>query len=244
MRPIRDQESIGAGVISPSAMRETIAQLVRRVFRAHAASDIHRTACQEFRPFRGAPPEHQPLPFRAALLGLEMATDDGVDAVRANKDVRAHSLAAYSRLRVGEVRNHPALVLHETLQPEAGAHRAGTEFGDDFVVDRLLQTAAMDRELRIVETGVDATQFGPHLLAKSADVVKFLGADAGGVEPGQEIERSEFLDGVRENVDADTDLPDLGGLFENDAFDAPPMKHEREGQSTEARTRNEHFHGS
>ena len=31
MRPIRDQESIGAGVISPSAMRETIAQLVRRV---------------------------------------------------------------------------------------------------------------------------------------------------------------------------------------------------------------------
>ena len=29
MRPIRDQESIGAGVISPSAMRETIAQTLQ-----------------------------------------------------------------------------------------------------------------------------------------------------------------------------------------------------------------------
>ena len=31
MRPVRDQELTGAGVISPSAMRETIAQLVRRL---------------------------------------------------------------------------------------------------------------------------------------------------------------------------------------------------------------------
>ena len=148
-----------------------------------------------------------------------------------------------SGLGVGEMRDDAALVLHETLQPEAGAHRAGTEFGDDFVVDHLLQTAAMDRELRIVEAGVHAAQFGPHLLAEPADVVQFLGADADGVELGQEIERGELLDGVRQNVDADADLPDLGGLFENDAFDAPPMKHERERQSAEARARNEHFHG-
>ena len=32
MRPVRDQESMGGGVISPSATRETIAQLVRREF--------------------------------------------------------------------------------------------------------------------------------------------------------------------------------------------------------------------
>ena len=31
MRPTRDQESTGGGVISPSAMREAIAQFVRRV---------------------------------------------------------------------------------------------------------------------------------------------------------------------------------------------------------------------
>ena len=126
-----------------------------------------------------------------------MATDDGVDAVRADEHVGAHSLAAQTGLRVREMRNDAALVLHEALQPHAGAHRAGTEFGDDFVVDHLLQTAAMDRELRIVEAGVDAAQFGPHLLAEPADVVKFLGADADGVELGQEIERGELLDGVR-----------------------------------------------
>ena len=30
MRPTRDQESVGGGVIAPSATRETIAQLVSR----------------------------------------------------------------------------------------------------------------------------------------------------------------------------------------------------------------------
>ena len=73
--------------------------------------------------------------------------------------------------------------------------------------------------------------------------MQLLGADADGVELGQEIERGELLDGVGENVNADADLSDLGGLFENDAFDATPMKHERQRQPADASARNEHFHG-
>ena len=62
-----------------------------------------------------------------------------MNAVRADEHVGAHCLAAQSGLCVGEMRDHSALVLHEALQPEPRAHRAGTEFGDHFVVDRLLQ---------------------------------------------------------------------------------------------------------
>jgi hypothetical protein len=168
MRPTRDQESIGAGVISPSAMRETIAQLVRRVsgyLRAHAARDNHRAASQELRPFPGAAPEHEALPFRTTLLGVEMTAHHGMDAIGADEHIGAHGLAAEPRLGVREMRDDPALVLHEALQPEPRAHRAGTEFRDDFVVDHLLQAATMDRELRIVEAGVHTALLRPHLLA-------------------------------------------------------------------------------
>jgi hypothetical protein len=112
------------------------------------------------------------------------------------------------------MRDDAALVLDEALQLQAGAYRAGPHFGEHFVVDDFLQLPAMDRELRKVEAGVRAALFAPHLLAKPADVVQFLGADACGVELRQQVERSELLDRMRQNVDADPDLPDLGRLFE------------------------------
>ena len=144
-----------------------------------------------------------------------MTTRDGVDAVRADEHVAAHGFAAQPELGVSEMCDDAALVLDEALQLQAGAYRAGTKFGDHFVVDHFLQPAAMDRELRKVEAGVRAALFAPHLLTKPADVVQFLGADARSVELRQQVERSELLDGVRQNVDADPDLPDLGRLFEN-----------------------------
>ena len=73
-----------------------------------------------------------------------MATNDGVDAVRADEHVAAHGFAAQPELRVGEMRHDAALVLDEALQLHAGAHGAGTEFGDNGVVDHFLQPAAMD----------------------------------------------------------------------------------------------------
>ena len=170
-----------------------------------------------------------------------MTTHHGMDAIGADEHVGAHGLAAHAGLGVREMRDDPALVLHEPLQPEPRAHCAGTESRNHFVVDHLLQTAAMDRELRIVEARVQPTQLGPHLLPKPADVMQFLGADADGVKLGQKIERGQLLDGVGQNVDADADFPDLGSLFVNDALDAPPVKHERKRQSAEARACDEHF---
>ncbi len=146
----RDDRPVGEAFVGRRARRDR----VERDLRAHAAGDIHRTAAQELRPFRCAAPEHQPLPFRATLFRVEMTAHHGVDAVGADEHVGAHGLAAHSGLGVGEMRDDPALVLHEPLQPEPRAHRAGTESRDDFVVDHLLQPAAMNRELRIVEAGV------------------------------------------------------------------------------------------
>src|SRR5580698_1801836 len=49
---------------------------------------------------------------------------------------------------------------------------------------------------------------------------------------------------MRQNVDANADLPDLGRLFENNRFNAAPMKHKRKCQSANAGARDERLHGS
>ena len=240
IRDARNDRPVGEARLRRRAWRDR----VERDFRAHAAGDVHRPASQELRPFRGAAPEHQPLPTRAPLFRIEVATHDGMDAVRADEHVAAHGLAHQPEPGVREMGDDAAFVLDEALQLQAGAYRAGAKFGDHLVVDHFLQPAAMDRELRKVEAGVRAALFAPHLLTKPADIVQFPGADAHGVELRHEVERREFLDGVRQNVDADPELPDLGRLFENDKVNAAPMKHERQRQSADASARDERLHGS
>src|ERR1700722_53943 len=58
------------------------------------------------------------------------------------------------------------------------------------------------------------------------------------------LPKTRFQLSVRQNVDADPDLADLGRLFENDRFNTAPMKHQRKRQSADAGARNEHLHGS
>ena len=167
-----------------------------------------------------------------------------MDAVGADQHVAAHGLAAQSRFGVAEMRDDAALVLQESLQPQPRADRAGAEFGDHRVVDQLLQPAAMDRELRIVEAGVGAAQFAPHLLPEPADIVQLLGADPRRVERRQQAERGKLLDRVRQDVDADADLADLRRLLADDGLDAAPMQHQRERQPADPGPGDDRLHGA
>ena len=85
---------------------------------------------------------------------MEMATNHGVYAVRADEHVAAYGFAVQPELRVGEMRHDAALVLDEALQLQAGAYSEGPQSGDDRVVDHFLQPATVNRELRKVEADV------------------------------------------------------------------------------------------
>ena len=97
------------------------------------------------------------------------------------------------------------------------------------LIDHALQPAAMDRELRHVEAGVGAAQLAPDLLAEAVDVEQLVGADRDRVEPLQQAELLQLLDGVRQRVDADAELADAVGLLVDLAVDAARMQHQRGG---------------
>ena len=171
-----------------------------------------------------------------------MTSCDGVDAVRCDERLAANRLARGAEPRVREMRGDAAFVLKEPGETHARPNRVGAEFGDDGVVYDLLQPPAMNRELRVFEARIGASRLAPDLLAEPIDVNQFLGADGDRVERGQETEHREFLDRVRQGVDADADLADLARLFVDDGLDAALVQHQRQGQSADAAARDEDGH--
>ena len=118
--------------------------------------------------------------------------------------------------------------------PETRAHR---------LVDHPLQPAAMDRELRNVIAGVESARLAPDLLPEAVGVEQLVGADRDRVEAVEEAELGQFLDRVRQRVDADAELADRVRLLENLAIDAARVQHQRRHQTADACSRDDDLHG-
>ena len=61
-----------------------------------------------------------------------------------------------------------------------------------------LQLAAMDRELRHVEAGIEAAQLAPDRRAEAVHVDQLMSAHADGIKGGQEPERGQLTNGMRQ----------------------------------------------
>ena len=72
----------------------------------------------------------------------------------------------------------------------------------DGLVDDSLQPSAMDGKLRKLVACVSTTQLPPDFLTEAVSLEEFVGADADHVEPAEQIALGQFLDGVRQGVDA------------------------------------------
>ena len=91
--------------------------------------------------------------------------------------------------------------------------------GPDRLIDRALKAAAMDGKLRHLVTGIEAARLAPDLLAEPIGVEQLEGADRDGIEPLEQTEFGQFLDGMRQRVDADAELADDVGLLVELAVD-------------------------
>src|ERR1044072_4020518 len=110
------------------------------------------------------------------------------------------------------------------------------------LIDHALQPAAVDRELRYVEPCVRAAQLAPDLLPEPVHVEQLVGADRDRIEPLQQAQLLQLLDGVRQRVDADAELADAVGLLVDLAVDAARMQHQRGGQPAHASADNDGLH--
>jgi hypothetical protein len=120
---------------------------------------------------------------------------------------------------------------------------AFAEFSRNRPVDDGLQPAPVDRELRHIETRIHAARLPPDLLAEAVHVDELFRADGHAVERLQQIQRRQFADRMRQRVDADAKLADLGGLFEDFGLDAAPFQHQRQRQSAHTSACDQYLHG-
>src|SRR5688572_7143420 len=105
-----------------------------------------------------------------------------------------------------------------------------------------MQLAAMNADLRCVVAGVEAAQLLPHGLAEAIGVDELARSYAGGIQGRQQAERREFLDGVRQHVDADAKLAQLARLLVDFNLDANVMQRERRSQAADAGAGNNDLH--
>ena len=101
----------------------------------------------------------------------------------------------------------------------------------------------MDRELRHVVARVEAARLAPDLLAEAVGVDQFVGADRDRVEPLKQPELLQFLDRVRQRVDADAELAHALGLLEQLAVDAARMQHQSRGETANSAADDDDLHG-
>src|SRR4051812_30938355 len=121
----------------------------------------------------------------------------------------------------------------ETLVAEPRARR---------LIDDALQAAAMDRELRHVVAGIEPARLAPDLLPEAIGVEQLAGTDRDRVEPLQQPELLELLDGMRQRIDTDAKLADAVGLLVDLAIDAAGMQHQRGRQPAHSSADNDRLH--
>src|SRR6478752_361700 len=156
-----------------------------------------------------------------------------MNAVGADQNVAACGCAVRA-VAAEEITCDAAFVLRERAEPVSAVDAGFPEACARGLVDDRLQTAAMDRELRIFETSISAARLAPDLLADAVHIEELVSPDSDLVELREQPELRQLLDRVRQRVDTDAEFAHAVGLLENLAVDAPGMQHERRGKPANA----------
>jgi hypothetical protein len=99
-----------------------------------------------------------------------------------------------------------------------------------------LQVGAVDRQLRRVVAGPASGRLAVDVLAEAVEERRLARDDGDALELGEDAERCERRAGVRQDVDADAERPDLGRRFVDSARDVRAVKCQRERQAADAGT--------
>src|SRR5262249_23862365 len=175
------------------------------------------------RPVAAAAPHPRAVPARRALTRIERVAHQRMNAVGADQHVAARSRPMRA-MAVEEVGAHAAFVLAKMPQAMAGGGARLAVPGAQRLVDGRLQPATMDGELRHLVARIGAAQLAPDLLPEAVGVEQLVGSDPHGVEAIEQPQLLQFLDRMRQRVDADAELANGVRLLVDLAVDPAGMK--------------------
>ncbi len=115
-----------------------------------------------------------------------------------------------------------------------GPHGTGPEPVGDRVEEQSLQLAAVDRELRDGEAGIEPAGLAKDVAPVRRLVDQLARADADHVELIEESEAGEMPDRVRQDVDADAQLAHLAGALVDRRREALLVQRECEREPADA----------
>src|SRR5690606_14468266 len=163
-------------------------------------------------PDRATAPEHHAVPDRRPLIGIKLRTDIRMDSVSADEQV-ARKLGAAAPVR--NLDCDAAIRLSERLHRASRSNGTGTQLLDHGLVDEAEEPSAMDTDLGMVVACFDAAQLLPDDLPEAVGIEKLACPDASRFERWLQSQAGEFLDRMRQHVDADTEFTDLARPFEH-----------------------------
>jgi hypothetical protein len=105
-----------------------------------------------------------------------------VDSVGADQNVGARGRAVRA-VAAKKISGDSAFVLRVRAEPVTGVNAGFAELRADGLLDHRLQSAAVNRELRIFEASIGAARLAPDLLADAVHIEKFVGPDSDLIEP-------------------------------------------------------------
>ena len=206
----RDRRILGSYIDNPVHQLPAVGlrrrNRVEHEFAAKSAANCHGGSIAPGFAERRTPPHGNAVPAGRALIGIKPATPDRVDAVTTDEDIRARRLAVSAIHRVREVGRDPGLILDETGKPACRFDRIRSQPFDHRIEQNFLQSTPVNGELRDIVSGAKSARFAPDFLAGLGEVIKFRRPYSDGVEGIEQTQSIEFLDGVGQNIDADTDL--------------------------------------
>ena len=173
-----------------------------------------------------------------------MLADQRMDAVRADQHVATQGFALLAPAGIGEMGGHAAFILDKAEQTAARAHCILAQPFDHGIIQQLLQTAAMDGELRHFEARMHAARLAPDGLSEAVHIDQLMRADGDRIEHRQQAQLGQFGNGMRQRVDADTHFAHLGRLFVDSRLNPALMQHQSGGQTADAATNDNCLHAT
>jgi hypothetical protein len=165
-----------------------------------------------------------------------------MDSVGAHQDISSHLAQFRSRVPVHKPRRDPAPILGERGEMVTCMEAIRADAFERGIQQNLLKARAQNGVLRPFVSGRDAAGFAPDVRSEFVVIGELRGGYGGSGKLILKAQDRQFTDGMRKEVDADAQLTNFAGGFEDLAVNSDSCQPKRGRKPTGSCPYDERFH--